>query len=91
MEKLHTSQQSSFRYFALQVAIDLMKANHVQEFWIVKNEVHYKRRNLTMDKACWEGWIVVLRQKVSDNIFCDNCFIFMRRKFIPPILDKSET
>ena len=52
------------------------------KWWLFSSKAYIKRNNLNQDIACWQGWEVHLKTPKKDILVT-----FLRRKFIPPLLD----
>jgi hypothetical protein len=58
---------------------------NMQKFWIFNNQNYVKKFNFNKDSASWEGWRIDCRTKPRKEKGFNIVFIFLRRKFIPPL------
>jgi hypothetical protein len=81
-ERLVDAPQRSLKFKA-----DLSLESYVdqQEYWVLRNEPYIKGLNLRQDIAAWQGWLV---KAVTPTQFL--IVIYLRRKFIPPLLETSQ-
>ena len=59
----------------------------LKNYWIVANTNYIKKFNFSKDNALWEGWRIECRTRIKEEIGLNLIFIFLRRKYIPPLYE----
>mmetsp|Transcript_23834 Transcript_23834/g.42204 ORF Transcript_23834/g.42204 Transcript_23834/m.42204 type:complete len:852 (+) Transcript_23834:5209-7764(+) len=81
-ERLVDAHQASLKYKA-DAAIEKMVGE--ADYWMELNEPYIKGCNLRQDISSWSGWWVKVKTGEETIIV-----IFMRRKYIPPLMESSQ-
>jgi len=73
-------EKEDIKFFCRSYALNLVPSR--ERYWILLDQLYFKRMNLLGDKASWHGWETHIRTNSHDIIV-----IFLRRKYIPPLMD----
>jgi hypothetical protein len=86
----HLNSNSDFQDFSFYVYdkfFYMMRTTFKFKFWITSNSGYVKKMNLSKDQALWEGWKIECRTKQVGFKGLNLVFIFLRRKYIPPLFE----
>ena len=77
---------SKLDYFTYNNFVNYMNIKYEsKKFYVIKDCCYIKKYNINNDSASWEGWRILAI--IPDN-YIKIDYIILRRKFIPPFLEK---